>query len=134
MDEALHWTFDDNHRNQMPFFQDQLVKDGGCLSVIPGSHCSPLHEVLWSLHGDIPERGAHLVAQPGVNPFGISAGHIPSFSVETQPGDVVFFSHQLWHASFGGRSGRRMFALGYKAKPTNDIERRYARRFLLTQK
>ena len=115
---------------KVAFYLDPLAKDGGCLSVIPGSHRSPLHEALWSLHCDISERGPQLVAQPGVNQFDILPSEIPCFPIETQPGDVVFFSHQTWHASFGGKTGRRMFALGYKAKPTNDIERRYSRRFL----
>ena len=115
---------------KVAFYLDPLVKDEGCLSVIPGSHRSPLHEALWSLHCDIPERGPQLVTQSGVNQFGILPTEIPCFPVETQPGDVVFFSHQTWHASFGGKTGRRMFALGYKARPTNEIERQYSRRFL----
>ena len=84
---------------KVAFYLDPPVKDRGCLSIIPGSHCSPLHEALWSLHCDIPERGPQLVAQPGVNQFGIFPNEIPCFPVETQPGDVVFFSHQTWHAS-----------------------------------
>ena len=117
---------------KVAFYLDPLVKEEGCLSVILGSHRSPLHEALWSLHCDIPERGPQLVAQPGINQFGILPSEIPCFPVETQPGDVVFFSHQTWHASFGGKTGRRMFALGYKARPMNEIEHQYSRRFLPT--
>jgi hypothetical protein len=115
---------------KVAFYLDPLVKDGGCLSVIPGSHRGPLHEALWSLHCDIPERGQQLLAPPYINQFRLTPSDIPCFPVQTRPGDVVFFSHQLWHSAFGGRTGRRMFALGYKAKPTNDIERKYAKRFL----
>ncbi len=52
--------------------------------------------------------------QDKVNLFGLEPRDVPSFALESQPGDVVFFSHQLWHASFGGRSGRRMFTLNYR--------------------
>ena len=41
-------------------------------------------------------------------------------SLESQPGDVVFFNQHLWHAAFGGRTGRRMFTLNFGAKPTTD--------------
>ena len=120
------------------FYLDPVGRESGCLRVVPGSHRSPLHEQLWSLHLDIPARAAKLphvgakllemwerdsgdpeggeglLADPKVNHFGLEPRDVPSFAIESQPGDVVFFSHQLWHASFGGRSGRRMFTLNYR--------------------
>ena len=71
------------------------------------------------------------------NTFGLAPEDIPAFAVESSPGgarlplahliilgggaagvgaDVVFFSHQTWHASFGGAAGRRMFTLNFRCR------------------
>ena len=72
------------------------------------------------------------------NTFGLAPEDIPAFAVESSPGgarlplahlivfargdaagavaDVVFFSHQTWHASFGGATGRRMFTLNFRCR------------------
>ena len=39
-------------------------------------------------------------------------------ALESEPGDVVILTESLWHASFGGKAGRRMFTLNYLAQPT----------------
>ena len=36
---------------------------------------------------------------------------VPHVALETQPGDVVAFNHNLMHASFGGSTARRMFTI-----------------------
>ena len=36
---------------------------------------------------------------------------------------MVFFSESLWHSSFGGRAGRRMFTLIYGENP-DTVEKR----------
>jgi ectoine hydroxylase-related dioxygenase (phytanoyl-CoA dioxygenase family) len=59
-------------------------------------------------------------ADPNLAPFSISPRDVPCFPLESEPGDVVFFDQNLWHASFGGRSGRRMFTLNFGARPTED--------------
>ena len=43
---------------------------------------------------------------------------MPFFPLETQPGDVVFFNHCLWHSVFNGWAVRRYIALKFAAKPT----------------
>ena len=58
-------------------------------------------------------RLVDLLADPAVNHFGVAPEEIPSVALQSQPGDALFFSHQLWHASFGGRVGRRMFTLNF---------------------
>ena len=119
------------------FYLDPVGRDSGGLRVIPGSHRNPYHDSLWSLHLDIPARarnfehvapkllqmwerdtgspegGEELLRDPEVNIFGIPPAEVPAHAIESEPGDVVCFSHQLWHASFGGGSGRRMFTLNF---------------------
>ncbi len=124
---------------KVAFYLDPVGRETGCLRVIPGSHRSPYHERFWSLHLDIPARasslehvgpqllamwerdtgsaagGEALLSDPSVNHLALEPGDVPSYAIESEPGDVVFFSHQLWHASFGGASGRRMFTLNFRS-------------------
>ena len=99
-------------RIKVAFYLDAVTKDTGCLRVIPGSHRLPLHSALDPLKG---QR-----ADASLTPFGTDASAVPCFPLESQPGDVVFFNQNLWHASFGGRKGRRMFTLNFGAQPTSD--------------
>jgi hypothetical protein len=48
----------------------------------------------------------------------VAPNAIPFYALESQPGDVVMFDQCTWHASFGGRTGRRMFTFNYSAEPT----------------
>ena len=99
-------------RIKIMIYFDSLDKDNGCLRVIPGSHRLPLH-------GQIEPENRH---QHGdyVKPFGVTGPDMPGFPLESQPGDVVFFSQSLWHSVFNGKKGRRYFALKFAARPTTD--------------
>lgn len=85
---------------KMAFYLDPVTHDTGCLRVIPGSHWvgSPWLE---------PLRGVHAPEQT----FGVPGNVIPSVALESQPGDVVVFNHNLHHAAYGGGRRRRMFTL-----------------------
>jgi hypothetical protein len=95
-------------RIKVAIYLDPVQKETGCLRVIPGSHRPPLHDELGVLYG---------VKDSAMTPFGIAARDIPSFPLESQPGDVVIFDQNTWHASFGGKTGRRMLALSFAAPP-----------------
>ena len=41
----------------------------------------------------------------------MDGSEVPAVALETRPGDVVVFNHNLHHASFGGGQQRRMFTL-----------------------
>ena len=55
--------------------------------------------------------------------FGAEQDSLPCHVVASRPGDVVFFDQNLFHASFGGRSGRRMFTLCYCTVPEDEPAR-----------
>lgn len=114
-------------------YLEALTKETGALRVIPGSHRSPYHEGLASLHYQIPGRFEHVLEEPGFPQFGLTPPDVPSYAIESKPSDIVFFNHQLWHAAFGGKLGRRMITWDYKAKPEAEHERAYAEEFLTTQ-
>lgn len=93
---------------KVAFYLDPVAKDTGALRVIPGSHRPPLFNDLMVLHG---KKG-------DVTPYGVAAREVPCVPLESQPGDVVMFNQATWHASFGGKTGRRMFTLNFAAAPT----------------
>ena len=124
---------------KVAFYLDPVAKNSGCLRVIPGAHHNPFHDRLWSLHLDIPVNAANLedvgpkllqmwerdtgspegreklLSDPSVNHFGVAPREVPNYPIESEPGDAVFFSHQMWHSSFGGKVGRRMFTLNFRS-------------------
>ncbi len=111
-----HWHPDNPdpyRRIKVAFYLDPVARDTGCLRVIPGSHRAPLHDRL---------KDTRPVSDASESPYGVSGSEIPGFPVESTPGDVVFFDQSLWHASFGGKTGRRMFTLNFGAKPKADAD------------
>ena len=100
-----HWHPDGNWGQlfacKVAFYLDPLTAGSGCLRVIPGS-----------------QRPDHFVRTQGINPnqaqelFGVEPHDFPgSIALETRPGDLVIFNHDLFHASFGGNERRRMFTM-----------------------
>lgn len=88
---------------KVSLYLDPLTKDTGCLRVMPGSHRLPGHEDLRVL-----------------NETGIDGRLWPAMPFESTPGDVLFANMNLWHASFGGRPGRRHLALNFFPAPTTE--------------
>ena len=123
----------DLRRMKVALYLDPVTASTGCIRFIPGSHRLPLHDSLYALRlertkqtieegrvGDdrLDEfRARGLDVESDVPPFGVSEQELPGFPVASKPGDVVFFDQNLYHASFGGRSGRRMFTMCYCTVP-----------------
>ena len=138
-----HWHSDssaqdhefDFDRIKVALYIDPVGRDTGCLRVIPGSHRMHLHQQLEPLRhlrraqrdvgGKKPmskeqQRATGVVSEFDDTPFGEESPDLPCFALESEPGDVVFFNHRLWHSSFGGKTGRRMFTLNYAQKPESE--------------
>jgi hypothetical protein len=119
------WHSDGAHRVgqylKIALYLDPVARDTGCLRVIPGSH--RLEGAGARSAGPVPGRGAGpgqhapesgwAARQAGKSRelWGIEPRDVPCVALETQPGDVVAFNHNLMHASFGGSQRRRMFTL-----------------------
>jgi len=125
---------------KVAFYLEPVTAESGALRVVPASHRSPLHEACWSLHSGIPARvsdegsarqaaeltrmagdATSVLTDPSANAFGVRPEEVPHQCVESSPGDAIFFSHQLWHAAFGG-GVRHMFCLNYRAALPSDRE------------
>ena len=100
-------------------YPDPLTRDNGCLRVIPGSHLLEYQRHLNVLREQFDD--------PSIRPFGVTGAEVPAYPLESQPGDVVFASENLWHASFGGAVGRRMFNMNYYENPESPEQIEYVR-------
>jgi ectoine hydroxylase-related dioxygenase (phytanoyl-CoA dioxygenase family) len=112
------WHSDDNirpgyKRVKIALYLDPLTRKNGCLRVVPGSHLYPFH------------KGLKKVFQADQNPFGLVPEMVPSFPIETNPGDILMFCHDIMHASFGAHQLRRQIALSFFAKPEVDEHKKW---------
>lgn len=111
-------------RVKMLFYLDQLTPTTGALRVIPGSHKQPFYTELLPLLGRPDGRvtpfgvRAPKRERTDASGFGVHPVEIPAFATETFPGDLIVIDQNLWHASFGGASGRRMLSLSFGEQPT----------------
>lgn len=86
---------------KIAFYLDPLTRDTGALRVIPGSHRV----------GDVfADQLQHDIAKSG-DVWGITGAEVPAQALETQPGDVLVFNHDLKHSAWGGSTRRRMFTM-----------------------
>lgn len=95
---------------KIAFYLDTLTRDTGCLRVIPGSH-------------HLEDQFANQVQdsiKTSNEVWDISGPDIPCKALETAPGDLVCFNHNLKHAAFGGSSRRRMFTINCSERFPND--------------
>ena len=132
-------------RIKVAMYLDPVTADTGCLRVVPGSHRLPLHKDLeplryWRVKQTIAEgRGTEkdleqfrdLVGEDNEPIFGVQPPDLPGFPLESEPGDVVFFNQHIYHSSFGGHVGRRMFTMNFAEEPNTDeqieqLKREYA--------
>lgn len=104
---------------KMAFYLDPVTRDTGCLRVVPGSH--------WV--GNPWLDALRRVGQAEQH-FGIAGCDVPSVALESRPGDVVVFNHNLQHAAFGGGNQRRMFTLNLSRRAQNSAELRELREFI----
>jgi len=94
---------------KIAIYLDPLTRDAGCLRVIPGSHNT----------GDTYSEKLKEVRE---NPllWGVEGKDLPAIALETDPGDVLVFNHNLKHAAFGGSTQRRMFTINCSQRIPDD--------------
>ena len=107
---------------KIALYLDPVTKDTGCLRVIPGSH------VVGNPNLPLLRR-----VNQAETAFGIAQRDVPCVPLESQPGDVVVFNHNLHHAAFGGSNSRRMFTLNLCNQATTDAELKDLRSFIAAQ-
>lgn len=86
---------------KLAFYLDPLTSETGALRVIPGSHR------VGEPFADELERDIRASEER----WGVDGRHVPAISLDTAPGDVLVFNHDIKHAAFGGSNRRRMFTM-----------------------
>lgn len=87
---------------KIAFYLDPVTRDTGALRVVPGSQ-----RVLENGHGGFGGL------RNSVGKLGIEGRDVPSIALESKPGDVVAFNHNIFHSAWGGSNRRRMFTLNF---------------------
>lgn len=95
---------------KVALYLDPVTRSTGCLRVIPGTHKVDI------------QGWAARQARNATELWGIDQADVPSVALESNPGDVVAFNHNLMHASFGGSARRRMFTLNCSARATDEAQ------------
>ncbi len=92
-------------------YLDPLGPEDGCLTVIPGSHFKEFRDALVKTVGNFQRT----------NQLGIDAGDLPGkYPLVTEPGDVIFMNHKLYHAAFHPKPGRRILRITCSQNTTPD--------------
>ena len=112
-----HWHTDrpnEPHANTYGFhlYLDKVTADTGALRVIPGSHKPSLHDELLYLNEQADDTSMRL--------FGLGPTDMPGVAIESDPGDIVFFSQKIYHGVYGMQSGRRFLKLRFAGKLETD--------------
>lgn len=98
---------------KIAFYLDPLTRNSGALRVIPGSHRAG-DAFADALEREIRENG---------KVWGMAGQDVPALILETMPGDIVVFNHNLKHAAFGGSDRRRMYTMNFSRRyPENRLE------------
>ncbi len=97
---------------KIALYLDPLTRDTGCLRVIPGSH-----HLADQYANDVENTVRNSPEQ-----WDIHGPDVPALALETNPGDVVVFNHNLKHAAFGGSPRRRMFTINCSERFPEDEE------------
>lgn len=97
---------------KIALYLDHLTRDTGCLRVIPGSHHLK----------DTYANNVENTVRNSQEEWDMHGPDIPALALETNPGDVVLFNHNLKHAAFGGSPRRRMFTINCSERFPEDEE------------
>ena len=103
-----------NTQAKFNFYLEPVGRETGCLRVVPGSH-----------HVGSPDLVAELRRQndsDDFRPFGVAPSEVPSCAIESEPGDVVVFTENVAHASFGGQAGRHRHEIAFMADPKTESQ------------
>ena len=100
---------------KIAFYLDPVTKNSGALRVIPGSH-KRKDVFAHSLQ-------SHLTSTENTpSLFGTTGDKIPAVALESKPGDILVFNHNILHSSWGGSDRRRMFTMNFSERyPEHEI-------------
>lgn len=93
---------------KLSFYLDPLHGRSGAIRMIPGTnyHKTPYAKQLRRTL-EPPERIPEV--------YGVRHDEIPSWTIESDPGDLIVWNFRTIHGSFGGGERRRLFSINFRA-------------------
>jgi ectoine hydroxylase-related dioxygenase (phytanoyl-CoA dioxygenase family) len=95
------------HHVKLSFYLDSLQADSGAIRVIPGTQHFR-ESFATALRNGF--RDSTAIEEQ----FGVDPRDIPSIALETEPGDVVVWDFRTIHASYYGKTRRRLFSINFR--------------------
>ena len=89
-------------------YLEPLREDSGAIRVLPGSHFHQEtynQKLRWMMFKEANDIEAF---------FGIPVDELPSYTVDSDPGDLVVWDYRIIHASFRGGPRRRLLSLNFR--------------------
>jgi hypothetical protein len=92
---------------KLSFYLDPLAAETGAIRMIPGTnhYQSPFARALRTM---VFER------TPTMDALGIAERDIPSWTIASNPGDVIVWNYRTLHASYNGGERRRLFSISFR--------------------
>ena len=103
---------------KIALYLERLTAATGSLRIMPGSHRPEFGGLL----NEVQKTG-----DPDRLLFGVPQSALPCVAVESEPGDLVVFTEDVHHASFGGRPGRQQHGVSFMANPRTEDEEAFLR-------
>jgi Phytanoyl-CoA dioxygenase (PhyH) len=92
---------------KLSFYLDPLHGENGAIRMIPGTN---FHRSEFA--GQVRENTEDPEAIRDI--YGVGPDEIPSWTLESEPGDVIAWNFRTIHASFNGGQRRRLFSLNFR--------------------
>lgn len=107
------------------FYLEPVDHNSGALRVIPGSH------KLQDQYSKALGSGTFMndVRSSAGLQWGMEGHEVPAYSITSEPGDMLIFSHTLLHSSWGGGKRRSMFGISL-CERFRDEDRHYMKQYM----
>jgi hypothetical protein len=92
---------------KLSFYLDELHGENGAIRVIPGTNHFEgtfARTLLKHFFGGTPIKDV----------YGVDERDIPSYTVESEPGDVIVWNYRTIHGSYHGGARRRLFSISFR--------------------
>jgi ectoine hydroxylase-related dioxygenase (phytanoyl-CoA dioxygenase family) len=92
---------------KLSFYLDSLHGESGAIRMIPGTnyHRTPFAR---SLRENLEDHARVK------DIYGVEHNEIPSWTLESEPGDLIVWNFRTLHASFNGGERRRLFSINFR--------------------
>jgi hypothetical protein len=100
---------------KLSLYLDPLHGENGAIRMIPGTN-------FWESEYATTVRGGVYDPDAIEATYGVKPEELPSWTLESEPGDLIVWSFRTVHASFNGGQRRRLFSINFREALAPDDE------------